>query len=145
MRHLMSSCLVGNIFLPGHLTAASVKLQRDGSLFVTGNYSAAVEPLMKIVANKLRKFYRQLDCVLLPKSFTIGAPGSDIHYCGTFPMRLSPRLGQTSRYGEIEGLKGVYIVDGACLPKLSEKSHTLTLMANADRIGRKLALDLTRD
>ena len=41
------------------------------------------------------------------------------------------------------GLEGVHVVDGACLPSLTEKSHTLTIMANADRIGRNLARQMT--
>ncbi len=42
-------------------------------------------------------------------------------------------------------LTGVSVVNcsgggnGACLPILSEKSHTLTIMTNADRIGWKVA------
>ncbi len=55
-------------------------------------------------------------------------------------MREKPVLGETSSSGEVKGLEGVYIVDGACLPSLPAKSHTLTIMANADRIGRRLAV-----
>ena len=50
-----------------------------------------------------------------------------------------PNIGESSQLGEIEGLKNIHIVDGACLPVLTEKSHTLTIMANADRIGRQLS------
>jgi hypothetical protein len=32
----------------------------------------------------------------------------------------------------------VHVIDGACLTAISEKSHTLTIMANADRIAKKL-------
>ena len=53
-------------------------------------------------------------------------------------MRHKPTLGETSSVGELFGLKDVHVVDGACLTAISEKSHTLTIMANADRIGRKL-------
>jgi choline dehydrogenase-like flavoprotein len=77
--------------------------------------------------------------VLLPGSFTVGRPGGDIHYSGTFPMRKSPSLGETSQLGEVKELEGIFVVDGACLPTLSEKSHTLTIMANADRIGKQIA------
>lgn len=54
-------------------------------------------------------------------------------------MRERPSIGETSTQGEVKGLNGVYVVDGACLPTLSEKPHTLTIMANADRIGGLLA------
>lgn len=140
LRGLLSSCVVGNVFLPGHLTAAEAELQSDSSLSVTGKYGDVVVPLMDETAKKLRKAYWSLGAVLLPGSFTIGPPGGDIHYAGTLPMRESPSRGETSQRGEVEGLDGVFVVDGACLPTLSEKSHTLTIMANADRIGRQLAV-----
>jgi choline dehydrogenase-like flavoprotein len=54
-------------------------------------------------------------------------------------MRRRPRIGETNVLGEIAGVANAHVVDGACLPTLSEKSHTLTIMANADRIGRALA------
>ena len=138
LRELLSSCVVGNIFLPGHLTTARTTLLPDDSLSVVGNYSKAVVPIMDEVTKKLRKAYWSMGSILIPGSFNIGRPGSDIHYAGTLPMRKSPALGETSQWGQVEGLDGVFVVDGACLPTLSEKSHTLTIMANADRIGRYL-------
>ena len=54
-------------------------------------------------------------------------------------MSINPELGETTKYGELFGAEGLYIVDGSNLPVLSEQSHTLTIMANADRIGRYLA------
>jgi hypothetical protein len=80
-----------------------------------------------------------LGAILLPKSFTIGSVGGDIHYAGTHPMRNCPTLGETTSFGEIMSLDGVHIVDGACLPTLPAKSHTFMIMANADRIGREIA------
>ena len=54
-------------------------------------------------------------------------------------MRKTPVVGETSQLGEVLGMEGVYVVDGACLPVLPEKSHTLTIMANADRIGMRIS------
>lgn len=139
LRGLLSSCVVGNIFLPGHLTVAGAKLGRDESLVISGKYGDEVTPLMDEAAKKVRKAYWSLGGMLLPGSFTVGRPGGDIHYAGTLPMRESSVVGETSPLGEVKGMEGVYVVDGACLPVLPEKSHTLTIMANADRIGRQLA------
>lgn len=142
LQGLLSSCVVGNLFLPGQLTAAEARLKEDGSLVVTGNYKDEVMPLMDGARRKLRKAYWPLGALLLPRSFTIGHPGGDIHYAGTLPMRKSPTAGETSHLGEVLGLEGVYVVDGASLPVLPEKSHTLTIMANADRIGSLIAMKL---
>jgi hypothetical protein len=138
LRGLLSSCVVGNIFLPGHLTEANIKL-RDKSVVVSGNYNERVELLMNEACGKLRRTYWKMGALLLPGSFTVGRPGADIHYAATFPMKLIPNIGESSQLGEIEGLKNIHIVDGACLPVLTEKSHTLSIMANADRIGRQLS------
>lgn len=142
LRHLLSSCLVGNMFLPGHLSTTKAALNSDGELIINGGYSERVPGLMADAARRLRKSYWRLGAFLLPMSFTIGRPGGDIHYSGTLPMRLKPVLGETNAQGELAGLAGVHVVDGACLPMLSEKSHTLTIMANADRIGRVLAMQM---
>jgi hypothetical protein len=136
---LMSSCLVGNIFLPGEFSDANVTLKNDGSLLVSGGYQDDVSFLFEVAEKKLRKAYWKLGAALLPMSFTIGRPGGDIHYSGTLPMRESPSLGETNAHGELHGLIGVHVVDGASLPSLTEKAHTLTIMANADRISRAVA------
>lgn len=145
LRGLLSSCVVGNVFLPGNLTAAEARLREDGSLIVSGNYKHEVRPLMDEASRKLRKAYWSLGAMLLPGSFTVGRPGGDIHYAGTLPMQKSPASGETSKSGAVAGLEGVYVVDGASLPVLSEKSHTLTIMANADRIGQYLTTRIKGD
>lgn len=142
LRGLLSSCVVGNVFLPGHLTKAEAKLAGNGSLVVSGSYGDDVLPLMGEVRKKLRKAYWSMGALLLPGSFTVGRPGGDIHYAGTLPMRHKPVIGETTPLGEVKGMDGVYVVDGACLPILPAKSHTLTIMANADRIGRSIAINL---
>ncbi|WP_448682474.1 4Fe-4S ferredoxin [Pseudomonas nicosulfuronedens] len=139
---LLSSCVVGNMFLPGHLTGAMLKLGSDGSLSATGSYLGEVDPLMRSAEKKLRRELLSLGAVLLPGSFTVGRPGGDIHYACSLPMRSSPKIGETFPTGELAGATGIYVVDGASLPSLSEKSHTMTIMANADRIGRALSLRL---
>lgn len=136
---LLSSCLVGNVFLPGNLSVSKAMLTKDGFLMVDGGYSNKVPYLMAEVESRLRKAYMTIGAFLLPMSFTEGLPGGDIHYAGTLPMRKYAGLSETNAFGELHGLDGVHVVDGACLPSLSEKSHTLTIMANADRIGRKVS------
>jgi choline dehydrogenase-like flavoprotein len=138
LRVLLSSCVVGNVFLPGRLSNAEVVLQSDDSLKVAGSYSDLVSEVFAEARKVLRSSYLSMGAVMLPRSFTVGRPGSDIHYAGTLPMRRSPSRGETDAYGEVAGLKDLHVVDGACLSSLSEKSHTLTIMANADRIAHHL-------
>lgn len=142
LRAILSSCAVGNLFLAGRLSASTLFLGADGALRVEGHYRAEVAKLMDFSERRLRKVFWKLGAVLLPKSFTVGKPGGDIHYACSLPMRMNPVLGETNALGGLAGMDHVHVVDGACLSSLPEKSHTLTIMANADRIGRKLAMEL---
>lgn len=135
---MLSSCLVGNVFLPGHLSASTASLAPDGSLSINGAHQPAVGNIMQQTKRRLRNAFFRLGGLLLPKSFTVGSPGGDIHYAGTLPMKKTPKTGETNTMGELSGAPGIHAVDGAVLPMISEKSHTLTLMANADRIARML-------
>ena len=136
---LLSSCVIGNLSLPGQLTQAQVQLSGDGALAVFGQHDDNVRTLMSEAGRKLISAYWSMGALMLPGSFSIGQPGSDIHYAGTLPMRTHSVTGETSPHGEVTGMPSVYVVDGACLPVFSEKSHTLTIMANADRIGTLIA------
>jgi choline dehydrogenase-like flavoprotein len=40
---------------------------------------------------------------------------------------------------EVKGHPGLYVVDGAALGRLPAKHLTLSIMANADRVGRRIA------
>lgn len=136
---LSSSCIVGNIFLPGNLTDTSLQLNANNGLSVKGTYHDKVNPLMREAQRSLASNFRRLGAVLIPASFKIGRPGSDIHYAASLPMRWDPEIGQTDRYGALTGAKGIHLVDGSCLSNLPEKPHTLVIMANADRIARHIA------
>lgn len=139
LRELLRSCVVGNLFLPGRLSAAQVIVTSDRELRITGGYKPEVKRLMTNARKVVRKAYARLGAVMLPGSFTMAVQGGDIHYAGTLPMRESPVYGETSSSGEVFGLENLHVVDGACLSTLGEKSHTLTIMANADRIARDVA------
>lgn len=138
LRNLLSSCVVGNFFLPGAYGGARTRLTANGQLVVSFSPNDATSGLMKKAAGILSKSYRAMGAVLLPGSFTAGPAGGDIHYSGTLPMRKIPKIGETGPDGEVMNLGGIYVVDGACLTMLPEKPHTLTIMANADRIARKI-------
>ncbi|MDN4018063.1 hypothetical protein [Zwartia panacis] len=142
LKSLLTSCVVGNVYLPGSFTSASLRLDRDQILYVSGVYKNDVPQLMQEAKVRLGKGFRKLGALILPGSFTLSQPGGDIHHAGSLPMRIRPGVGETNRDGELFGLAGVHVVDGASLSALSEKSHTLTIMANADRIGRVLVKKL---
>ncbi|MBC7601457.1 MAG: GMC family oxidoreductase [Ramlibacter sp.] len=139
LSNLLSSCVIGNVFLPGYLTNAQVTLDASGALKIEGRHADEVKALMRDAHGRAGRAFRKLGAHILPGSFTVGAPGSDIHYAATLPMRADPRAGETDAFGEVAGAPGLHAIDSASLPSVTEKSHTLTLMANADRIARRVA------
>ncbi|MDH1147167.1 FAD-binding protein [Pseudomonas mosselii] len=136
---LLSSCVVGNLFLPGELSDVVLHLDADDQLVIRGGYRADAISMMSKAQKVLRSSFLRLGAVMMPTSFNVGSPGSDIHYAASLPMREAPVIGETNTHGELLGAPGIHVVDGASLSALSAKSHTLTIMANADRIARFVA------
>ena len=144
LRNILSSCVIGNLFLPGIFGGAKGQLNKLGELNLSYSKDPSIDDSMMRVAKILRSSYAKLGGFILPGSFTVGRPGGDIHYSGTIPMSSEPNVGETDPNGAVIGAKNIHIIDGACLPLLSEKPHTLTIMANADRIGTFVANELRK-
>ena len=137
-RTILSSSVVGNVFLEARPSETKLSLEPDASIKVTSFRSANTLNDLRKLKKRLRLNFLKLGALLIPNSFTIGEPGSDLHYSGTFPHSKKERPLTTSENGGVFGIPNVHIVDGSVLPFLPEKSHTFTIMANADRISRQL-------
>jgi choline dehydrogenase-like flavoprotein len=81
---------------------------------------------------------RKLGAFAIPSSFSPIGPGEAIRYAGMLPMRATPGPGQLDPLGELHGSPGLHVVDLSSFPAMPAKHHTLTMMANADRIGREI-------
>lgn len=141
LRSMLPATVLGNVFFPGALSAHSASLQADGALKISGGEADGLVVARETVRNTLHRAFRRGGAWMLPGSYIPGALGADLHYAATHPIRLHPESHECHITGEVAGLPGVYVVDGASLPTLPAKAHTLTIMANADRIARGLALD----
>ena len=114
--------------------------QRNGngiSIAIRGNVSAGLSTKVDEVIHRLRRIWRKLGALTLPGA-ALAEPGTDVHLAGLFPMGMHAPHG-TSQNGELIAAPGVFAVDGSVLPTLPSKYVTLTIMANADRIGRHIA------
>jgi choline dehydrogenase-like flavoprotein len=65
----------------------------------------------------------------------VGLPGRGFHTGGTFPMKAKPARLQTDVLGRLHGFTRVHIVDASVFPSLPATTITLSVMANAHRIG----------
>jgi choline dehydrogenase-like flavoprotein len=107
------------------------------SLSIRGSTDASLAAVFPSVSRRLRTAWRSVGALPLPGT-TLAAPGTDAHYAGVFRMGDTGPHG-TNTFGELNAAPGIHIVDGAVLPTLPPKYPTLTIMANADRIGQFLA------
>jgi choline dehydrogenase-like flavoprotein len=137
LRRLMPSLVFLNCFLPGSYSSHKMVLSKSGELQIQGGYQTGFIAKVELTRLKLSRGFRQLGAYALPGGAKISEPGSDIHYAGTLPMGGKSKLA-TDAYGQLSGVPGLYVVDGAVLPQLAAKNPTFTIMANADRIGRYL-------
>ena len=141
-RRLQPALLIGTCYLGSSYSSNTVRLSSSGELKINGGYTSNVEPIFKTVINRLASAMIRYNIYLISNSMGMGKTGEDVHYAGTVPMRSDPRIGEANSQGEVQGLPGVYVVDGSALTSLPSKLHTLTIMANADRIATAMAEEL---
>jgi len=137
---LAPALMVAIAFFPGDCSDNRIALQQQGNrstLVIRGGFDAGLADKRGRVVQRLRRIWRRRGAWTLPGT-TLAAPGTDVHYAGPFGMGLQRPHG-TTRHGELHAAPGIHIVGAAAFPSLPSKHPTLTIMANADRIGRHLA------
>jgi choline dehydrogenase-like flavoprotein len=136
-RALAPALVLATCYLPGELSAARLRIeQQDGGrkLLIEATTPRATSARLAAAGRALARGMRRLRALAVPGSFTVIPAGADGHYAGTIPMGSAGPV-SCSAVGELSGHRGVYIVDGAALPRLSARHLTLTIMANASRIA----------
>lgn len=100
-------------------------------------YEDSSEDLARREENEasIAHFVRQLGCLPLKRVHAVH--GSSVHYAGQFPMTREDRPLTTDPSGRLRGTRAVYLADGSTFAYLPAKGPTLTLMANANRIGHR--------
>lgn len=141
-RRIWPAMLLGSCFFPGELTNNRMVLEAGGNgidVAVTGGITEQFGTALAQARRRIARSAVRMGAFLIPGSTSVAQPGADMHYCGTLPMRTHPQLMETDSFGRLGGASDLYVVDGSVLPRLPGKAHTLTIMANADRISRTIA------
>jgi choline dehydrogenase-like flavoprotein len=133
-RVLMPGMVLATCYFSSDYSDNWMTLRTDGTLAIKGGHSPAATHRVAVMRRRLRIAMRALKLLALPSEATLSTPGSDFHYAGTLPMGGSGPLATTPG-GNLIGAPGLYILDAACLPRLTAKWPTFTAMANASRIA----------
>ncbi|MFP3123762.1 GMC family oxidoreductase [Ectobacillus funiculus] len=76
------------------------------------------------------------------QSVYVMPPGQEIHEMGTCRMGEDPSTSATDRYGQIHGVKGLYVADNSVIPISGTANPTLTTVALAIRTADYIAQQL---
>jgi choline dehydrogenase-like flavoprotein len=139
-RALAPALAVATIYFPGRHSRNAVTLRPSPHgmrIHLRGGVAPGFDEVARTVRRRLATIWRRLGAIALPGA-TLATAGTDAHLGGVFPMGAAAPHG-TSRHGELNAAPGLHVVDGSVLPSIPSKFTTLTIMANADRIGRHLA------
>ncbi len=146
-RLLMPGLLLANCYLPGSMSRNTLKVDKHGGrtrLVIAGAHDPDLMSRVTDVRSRLSRLLLRLGAVALPGGTRMTRPGADVHYAGTLPMTRDSRTSGpvTDAHGQLAGCDGLFIADGAVLSRVAAKNPTMTIMANADRIGCHVAARL---
>jgi choline dehydrogenase-like flavoprotein len=105
------------------------------TLRLQGEVNPVAKAVVRRVVRKLLGQSRRLGALPLPMLLQMGKPGRSFHAGGSFPMRTKPGALETDAMGRPAGWRRVHAVDATILPSIPATTITLTVMANAHRIG----------
>lgn len=145
LRHLfpMESFLGRLMLLQGYLHSShsaglSAVLQRHEDkdvLRLTTEPNPETRHKLRQLAAKLSKLSSKTGFLPLLPLLDLGKPGRGYHSGGSFPMSAQPTAGQTDLLGRPQGMRRVHAVDATVFPSIPATTITLSIMANAYRIG----------
>jgi choline dehydrogenase-like flavoprotein len=104
---------------------------------VTAQRNPATKAVLKRVARRLRRLAPVLGALPLSPLLQETPPGRGFHSGGSFPMRATPGPGETDGLGRPHGRRRTHIVDASVFPTIPAATITLSVMANAWRIGHE--------
>lgn len=144
-RALAPALLLATGYLPGSFSDNRLTVEDDGAggrIVIESRPTPDADAALRRSFKALGHQARQRGAWSVPGSVQLLPPGADAHPAATLPVG-GDGPAATDVDGELAGAAGVFVVDGAALPGLSARHPTLTIMANADRIGRAVAARMT--
>ena len=117
--------------------SATFKLVKDphGGFRVEADKARQVEEQVHRTRKFLAPLLKELKIRVLPVGTTITLPGKGYHSGGSYPMSAVPKDATTAINGKLYGFDNVFVADSSVFPSIPPTTITLTVMANAYRIG----------
>ena len=91
--------------------------------------------MLRKAARRLGAAMRHAGLLALVAALREGPVGSSFHAGGSMPMAKAPRGHEADILGRPAALKRIHVVDASVLPAIPATTITLSVMANAHRIG----------
>ena len=147
LRELVNSFVVVNVFhedrpAPGKYCVLRRRTgnQRD-VLEIHADIETETARRQSQMEKAFLRLFRKLGC--WPIGRIDPGYGTSVHYGGPFPMAEEGRDLTVTPQCRLRGTQVVYLADGSVLPYIPAKALSLTLMANAERVGTHVCQDLS--
>ena len=134
-RGVLGRLLLIQGYLHSDLSAGIKLVLRRGSLDLAAVPNAKTRPALAALQRRLWAEHGSIKGFPVSRMLRVGAPGRGFHTGGTFPMRASPGPFEVDVLGRPNGFTRVHLVDASVFPSLPATTITLSVMANAHRIG----------
>lgn len=130
--------VVAMIFYSSDYSNYKIQLGSGELQFLDTKLSPKFKSDHQSVLSRLKGIMKSNHLFTHPLLSSLLPQGSDIHYGGTIPIGPKEYINCTEDC-EIRGFPNLYVVDGSWMPKIPEKSHTFTIIANAIRVADLVA------
>jgi choline dehydrogenase-like flavoprotein len=115
-----------------------IKLNKNAlmrKIIITPNIESNKSKIIKKIVKKLNACSSFFRGKFISSLLLSGYPGESNHFGGMFPMSNRPTKFKTDIYGRLATSKLIHIVDSTVFPTIPSSTITLSVMANAYRIG----------
>jgi choline dehydrogenase-like flavoprotein len=140
-RNLLGRLLLIQGYLHSDLSARIQITLRRGTgnnpptLALARDENPRTRPALKALRRTLWAERTSMKAFPISPAMRVGEPGRGFHTGGTFPMRLTPHALEVDVLGRPPEFTRVHLVDASVFPSLPATTITLSVMANAHRIG----------
>ena len=132
--HFKKYLVVAMIFYSSEFSNYKIQLGVGGFTFMDTKVSPKFKSTHQSVLSRLKGLMKLNHLYTLPFLSSLLPQGSDIHYGGTIPIGPKEYINCTEDC-EVRGFLNLYVIDGSWMPRIPEKSHTFTIIANAIRVA----------